>query len=318
MKYRPLISIIIPVYNGSNYLAKAIDSALAQTYTNFEIIVVNDGSNDGGATREVALSYGDKIRYFEKENGGVSSALNKGISEMRGEYFSWLSHDDEYFPNKLEVQVELLNKNGITSNDKVILHGSGILMNADGEKIIGRECSTNGKYNGQETFIWSIKNKLTLNGLSLLIPKRAFDEVGGFNEELRYLQDATKWEQFMFAGYEFVFHLDKIVKSRVHLSQVTVLHGEWYLKELKKLYEYELEVFSKNFEEYFECIKAELLAVSGGDDKVKQEQYLRLKQLVKTNGKCNAKLSVQVANNKLKNKGYNFARKIYHKVVKKR
>ena len=62
----PLVSIIIPVYNGSNYMRQAIDSALAQTYKNTEVIVVNDGSTDGGATDEVALSYGDKIRYYLK------------------------------------------------------------------------------------------------------------------------------------------------------------------------------------------------------------------------------------------------------------
>ena len=76
---KPLISIVIPVYNGSNFLREAIDSALAQTYKNIEIIVVNDGSADDGETERIALSYGDKIRYFKKENGGVSSALNYGI-----------------------------------------------------------------------------------------------------------------------------------------------------------------------------------------------------------------------------------------------
>jgi glycosyltransferase involved in cell wall biosynthesis len=60
----PKVSIVIPVYNGSNYLSQAIDSALAQTYPNIEIVVVNDGSNDGGATEKIALSYGDKVRYF--------------------------------------------------------------------------------------------------------------------------------------------------------------------------------------------------------------------------------------------------------------
>ena len=77
--YEPKISIVIPAYKAANYLAEAIDSALAQTYSNVEIIVVNDGSPDDGATAAVAKSYGDKIRYFEKENGGSSSALNRGI-----------------------------------------------------------------------------------------------------------------------------------------------------------------------------------------------------------------------------------------------
>ena len=94
MSHNPLVSIVIPVYNGSNFMREAIDSALAQTYPNIEILVVNDGSTDN--TREIALSYGDKIRYFEKENGGVATALNLAIHEMKGEYFSWLSHDDWY------------------------------------------------------------------------------------------------------------------------------------------------------------------------------------------------------------------------------
>ena len=92
--YNPKVSIIIPVYNGSDYLQQSIESALAQTYKNIEVIVVNDGSNDNGATEKIANYYRDKIKYFSKPNGGVSSALNFGISKMEGEWFSWLSHDD--------------------------------------------------------------------------------------------------------------------------------------------------------------------------------------------------------------------------------
>lgn len=88
-EYHPKVSIVIPAYNASNYLSEAIDSALAQSYDNIEIIVVNDGSKDGGATAEVAKKYDDKIRYFEKENGGSSSALNVGVQNMTGEWFSW-------------------------------------------------------------------------------------------------------------------------------------------------------------------------------------------------------------------------------------
>ncbi len=104
----PLVSIVIPVYNGANYVAEAIDSALAQTYSRIEVLVINDGSNDNNATRDIALSYGERIRYIEKENGGVASALNRGIKEMNGDYFSWLSHDDLYFPQKVQTQVDFL------------------------------------------------------------------------------------------------------------------------------------------------------------------------------------------------------------------
>jgi len=107
----PLVSIVIPVYNGSNYLKEAIDSALAQTYKNIEILVINDGSNDGDLTHELALSFGHKINYYKKVNEGVASALNFGISKMQGEYFSWLSHDDIYKSDKIEKQISFVNNN---------------------------------------------------------------------------------------------------------------------------------------------------------------------------------------------------------------
>ncbi|MDD4196401.1 MAG: glycosyltransferase [Syntrophorhabdaceae bacterium] len=108
MNFSPKVSIVIPVYNGSNYMGEAIDSALAQTYGNIEVLVINDGSNDNGSTRQIALSYGDNIRYFEKKNGGVASALNLGLKEARGDYLCWLSHDDVYLPEKVAKEMAKL------------------------------------------------------------------------------------------------------------------------------------------------------------------------------------------------------------------
>lgn len=127
---KPLVSIVIPVYNGDNYLAEAIDSALNQTYSNVEVIVINDGSIDEGKTRAIALKYGSKIQYFEKENGGVSSALNMGIEKMTGEYFSWLSHDDKLGMEYVSSQVACLTTEkksasicrvGVINDDSVIV-----------------------------------------------------------------------------------------------------------------------------------------------------------------------------------------------------
>src|SRR5206468_12898184 len=97
-------------FNGSNYLSQAIDSALAQTYKNIEVVVVNDGSNDGGTTEGIAHSYGERIRYFAKPNGGCSSALNRAVQVSRGSYISWLSHDDLLAPTKIERQVAFLSQ----------------------------------------------------------------------------------------------------------------------------------------------------------------------------------------------------------------
>ena len=107
------VSIVIPVFNGSNYLKNAIDSALSQTYANCEVIVINDGSTDDGKTAAIAKSYGDKIRYYEKENGGVATAVNLGIELMKGDYFAWLSHDDMFTNDKIEKQMNAIKASGI-------------------------------------------------------------------------------------------------------------------------------------------------------------------------------------------------------------
>jgi len=104
----PKVSIVIPIYNGSNYMREAIDSALNQTYQNIEVIVVNDGSSDN--TEEIALSYGDKIRYYSKANGGVSTALNLGIQKMTGDYFCFLPHDDVFALDKIEKQIRVIKE----------------------------------------------------------------------------------------------------------------------------------------------------------------------------------------------------------------
>ena len=79
----PLVSIVIPVYRGANYMREAIDSALGQSWPRCEVIVVNDGSPDGGETERIALSYGDRIRYIAKENGGAE----RGYSPNEGRIF---------------------------------------------------------------------------------------------------------------------------------------------------------------------------------------------------------------------------------------
>ncbi len=220
----PLVSIIIPVYNGANYLGEAIDSALAQTYKNIEIIVVNDGSCDDGETEKVALSYGDKIRYIAKENGGVSTALNRGIAEMKGEYFSWLSHDDLYLPNKIEKQVSLLE------SEKDIILCSGSLMHADQTPLPHRTKTLSKTLNGRQLFKEHIHG-YTLNGLGFLIPKSVFEHVGNFDENMRYLQDFDMWLRMFWYDYRFICHADMLVVSRVHRMQTTNLRSADFKKD---------------------------------------------------------------------------------------
>lgn len=227
--FSPLVSIVIPVYNGSNFLAKAIESALAQTYPNIEVLVINDGSSDNGATENIALSYRDKIRYFYKPNGGVSSALNFGIEQMKGEYFSWLSHDDLYEPDKVTREVEALSD--VSDRQDIIVCCADKLIDADGNPIFHPTKRLEGLYQGSELFDIFFRQHLIINGCTLLIHKSAFKRFGGFSS-FKYIQDTECWINFMLGGLSFLFIPDKLVYMRVHSGQVTQRMPELFYVEM--------------------------------------------------------------------------------------
>lgn len=102
----PLISVVIPTYNRSAFITLAIDSVMNQTFTNYEIIVVDDGSTDG--TKDIVKKYGDRIRYLYQGNSGVSAARNCGIHAAQGEWVAFLDSDDEWLPSYLGKHSELL------------------------------------------------------------------------------------------------------------------------------------------------------------------------------------------------------------------
>jgi glycosyltransferase involved in cell wall biosynthesis len=211
----PKVSIVIPVYNGANYLSKAIESALAQTYQNIEIVVVNDGSSDDGKTQSIALSYGDKIRYFYKENGGVGSALNYAIKKMTGEYFSWLSHDDLYYPNKVATQINALSR---MENRNTILYSDHASFFDDDEDTI-KETILPAIPSDQFRYFITVNN--SLNGCTLLIPLSAFLVCGTFDESLRTTQDYDLWFRLA-EKFRFVHIPEVLVKSRQHMGQDSV------------------------------------------------------------------------------------------------
>jgi glycosyltransferase involved in cell wall biosynthesis len=203
--FQPKVSIVIPVYNGAEFMREAIDSALAQTYPHIEVIVVNDGSRDDGATREIALSYGDRIRYFEKENGGVSSALNLGIRNMTGDYFSWLSHDDVYLPDKVLTSVRYLES--FADRERVIAFCGSSHINVRSE-VIREEVERferDRTYTGREVLRHLLVNHM-MNMCCMLIPRTAFEECEPFHEGLRYNQDALMLYRIFSAGYRMVAH----------------------------------------------------------------------------------------------------------------
>jgi glycosyltransferase involved in cell wall biosynthesis len=207
----PKVSIVVPVYNGADYLHEAIDSALAQTYPNIEVVVVNDGSKDDGQTERIALSYGEALRYFCKPNGGVASALNRGIAEMSGEFFSWLSHDDLYTKDKIEKEMSVLSRMG---RDDVIVYSDYSVFATDPEHDV--PVKLKGVPPGHFRHWITVENRL--HGCTLLIPRHAFQRVGGFNENLQTTQDYDLWFR-MAKHFSFVHTPNILVKARSHPNQ---------------------------------------------------------------------------------------------------
>lgn len=215
-----MVSIVIPAYNASNYLAEAINSALAQTYKNIEIIVVNDGSPDNGATRKVAESYGEKIRYFEKQNGGCASALNFGIKQMKGFWFSWLSHDDLYLPTKIEVLISLVDRYSLDP-ETIVLGCNDLIMGPSGKTTVNLFKNTTGILRPCQAFGETL-NKNTFNGCGLLIPKTILESVGDFRTDYKHLLDRELWMRIAIKGYKYCYADVPLVISRVHNQQITV------------------------------------------------------------------------------------------------
>jgi len=105
----PTVNVIIHTYNNERFIAETVESVLNQTYKEYEIVVVDDGSVDG--TRDALIPYMQKIRYHYKENGGIASAKNAGIGLSQTEFVAFLDHDDLWAPDKLQLQMECFNEN---------------------------------------------------------------------------------------------------------------------------------------------------------------------------------------------------------------
>ncbi|MGH6678292.1 MAG: glycosyltransferase family 2 protein, partial [Bradyrhizobium sp.] len=183
MPQTPKVSIIMPVYNGANYMRQAIDSALAQTWPSIEIIVIDDGSTDGGETDRIARSYGDRIRHVKKRNGGVASALNAGIDIMTGDFFCWLSHDDLYVPSKTERQVARWTALGCPGD--VVLYTDYALIDATGapiaDVVLDHEML-------EEKPLYSVLRG-SIHGCSVFVPRHLFDQAGKFDTRRPTTQD---------------------------------------------------------------------------------------------------------------------------------
>ena len=211
----PFFSVIVPTYNQAQYLGAALDSLLTQTYTNWEAVIVNDGSTDN--TKDVIdkyLSLDKRFKTYHKENGGVATALNIGIQHAKGQWICWLSSDDWYENDKLENHY-----NAITEypDIKFFISHWFLFLQQTGQKI-KQELWLEIPVKEFQVTRFFLANYV--HGNSISIHKSIFQNVGVFDEALRQGQDFDMWLRIA-AQYQVHFIDKRTCVTRIHAGQTT-------------------------------------------------------------------------------------------------
>jgi glycosyltransferase involved in cell wall biosynthesis len=190
---KPLVSVIVPVYNGENFLVDALASIRRQDYCPLQIVIIDDGSTDG--TAELAATLDHDIQWIYQQNRGPSAARNAGLAMAHGEFIAFLDADDLWPPGKLQAQIELL------------------LANADAEIVLGRiQCIDHSALPPSV----ATDSKGSLFGVHLgsaVFRRSVFDKVGLFDENLRYSED-----------HDWFFRARELNASIISTPRVTLLY----------------------------------------------------------------------------------------------
>ncbi|NVM01498.1 MAG: glycosyltransferase [Candidatus Helarchaeota archaeon] len=204
------VSVIIPTYNRFSFLVEAVKSVLSQTFANFELIIVDDGSTD--ETRRIQEIYRERVKYLFQEKRGVSSARNKGIINSSGEYICFLDSDDLWKKNKLEIQVNFMDNN----RDFLVCY-TGEIWIRNGVRV--NQMKKHKKYSGM------IYDKCLplciISPSSVMMRREIFDKIGFFDENLPICEDYDMWLRIS-KDYP-IFFIDKklIIKRGGHQDQLS-------------------------------------------------------------------------------------------------
>lgn len=186
MKKQPTVDVIIPAYNGLPYLKAAVDSVLAQSYDNFNIYVIDDGSTDKGATEKYVKGIKDKrVKYFRKANGGQATARNYGIEVSSAPFVTFLDSDDVWNEDKLQKQVDYIRRNPQFG----MVYGYHTLVNEKGQTV-GRV-----NYNREgHLFNYLLSgNKISGSGSMVMVKRAVLQDVGLFREDFLIGEDWEMW-----------------------------------------------------------------------------------------------------------------------------
>ncbi|MFC1643530.1 glycosyltransferase [Chlamydiota bacterium] len=220
----PTISIIIPVYNGMNYIRESVQSVLGQSYSDWELLIVDDGSKD--ALVEYIESIQDPRVFYlpQPRNMGAPAALNRGILESSGKYICWLSHDDIFMPDKLKTQINFMNSH----NEFGITYTDFYKIDADGATI---ETFLSPHYPKSKFPNKIIEEGNFINGSSVMIRRECFNKAGLFDTKMKYVADGEMWARMM-KYYDFGHVPGLLIKYRVHpMNQSHNIAAMYYYKK---------------------------------------------------------------------------------------
>lgn len=205
----PLVSVIIPAYRCAEYIAQGVESVLAQSLNDFELIVVNDGSPDTSELEIALQPYRPQIQYLKQTNGGPSAARNTGIRRARGKYVAFLDGDDYWAPNHLAKSVGLLEK----SPGIALVYCDCVLIK-DGKPynrvFLAQEQSS------RVSFESLLLQSSTISTSCVVALRQAVLSVGGFDESLTRCEDFDLWLRVSFEGGRMTYHPDPEVYHRMH------------------------------------------------------------------------------------------------------
>jgi len=228
MKNSLFVSVIIPTYNRGWILREAIESVLAQDYENFELIVVNDGSNDD--TERILAEYGGSITVLEQANQGVSAARNNGVAHANGTLIAFLDSDDLWLPEKLSVQVAFFQ-----ANPEALVCQTQETWIRDGRRIYpkNRHQKQSGLFFGRSLDLCLVSPS------AVMMKKHLFEEVGGFDEKLPACEDYDLWLRVGVRIPIFLIDEPLVIKRGGHADQLSSKAGldKYRIQSIKKLLE---------------------------------------------------------------------------------
>jgi glycosyltransferase involved in cell wall biosynthesis/O-antigen/teichoic acid export membrane protein len=206
----PMISVIMPAYRVAEYIGMAIESVLAQTFTNYEIIVVNDGSPDTADLEAALAPFRERIVYLEQPNAGPSAARNAAIRQARGEYLAFLDADDYWEPQFLARQMACFEENPQLD----LVYSDGLLVGDS--TLAGRTFMELTPSVGEVSFESLLGGNCTVILSGTVARKRAVVEAGLFDEGLRYSEDFDLWLRVAQNGSRLAFQPEVLLCKRIH------------------------------------------------------------------------------------------------------